>query len=130
MLFDDFVENQKLGESRYCIRPELVTQWRSLYGRPGAGNGDLRVPLGFLPVIKMRAYMEVCAVRPPGNIHGEQSYEIGDLPQIDDTVVTDVVCARKEVRNGRRWVLFHTRTYDPSNGHEYATGDMKIAWAR
>lgn len=130
MLFDDFVENRKLGESRYQIRPDLVAQWRALYGRQSKDGAGGRIPIGFLPIIKMRAYMEACPVRPPGNIHGEQSYDIGDLPRIGDTVVTDVECAGKELRSGRRWIHIRTRTYDGESGREYATGTMKIAWAR
>ena len=130
MLFDDFLEHQVLGRSEYYISRELVEQWCDLYGRALDPSGADRIPLGFVPVIKMCAYMDACPIRPPGNIHGGQSYDIRALPKIGETVITEVECAHKEIRKGRRWVHFQTRTSGRESGQDYASGEMKIVWAK
>src|SRR3546814_13419151 len=73
--------------------------------------------------------MQIISARPPGNVHGEQSFEIERLPAIGATVVTDLACVAKEIKRERRWLTFATRTRD-EDGSPLFTGVMKIAWAK
>ncbi|MCR4522221.1 hypothetical protein [Bosea sp. 47.2.35] len=130
MIFDDIQPGANLGRMELNLDPQTVADWRRLFPA-GAEDEDIRlIPVGFLAVIAMRAYTHACPIRPPGNIHGEQSYEIISLPEIGSRVVTDVLCTDKEVRRDRRWVTFGTMTR-AALGHELLfNGVMKVAWSK
>jgi acyl dehydratase len=80
-------------------------------------------------VVAMRAYTDACSERPPGNIHGEQSYEIIRLPEIGTRLVTEVRCAAKEIRGERRWITFTTETR-AADSTPLFNGVMKVAWSK
>jgi acyl dehydratase len=129
MNFDDFVIGAHLGGMELELSSSLIEEWRRLFPQAPAQAGETRIPSGYISVITMRAYMRALRDRPPGNIHGEQSYEVRRLPEIGATVVTDVSCIGKEIRRERRWVTFGTRTRN-SDGVPMFRGEMKIAWSR
>ena len=130
MIFDDIRPGAHLGRMELDLDPQTVADWRRLFPA-GADDEDTRlIPAGFIAVIAMRAYTHACPVRPPGNIHGEQSYEIVSLPEIGSRVVTDVVCADKEIRRERRWVTFETRTRAARGDEPLFNGVMKVAWSK
>lgn len=129
MNFDDFKAGESLGVVEFDLDRETIAQWRALFPAAGMNGDGKRLPAGFVAVVAMRAYTEACSVRPPGNIHGEQSYEILRLPAIGSKVVTEVSCIAKEIKRGRRWLTFETATRS-SRGEPLFRGVMKIAWSR
>lgn len=130
MIFDDIQPGAHLGRMEFDLAPQTIADWRNLFPA-GAEEEDARlIPAGFIAIIAMRAYSQACPIRPPGNIHGEQSYEIIRLPEIGSRVVTDVTCTGKEVKRERRWVTLETRTHAAPGDEPLFNGVMRVAWSR
>ncbi|HEY9569258.1 MAG TPA: hypothetical protein VIR38_14285 [Thalassobaculum sp.] len=129
MNYDDFEVGAGYGSMVFDLQPALIEDWRRLFPQAPARNGETTIPPGYVSIIAMRAYMQIISARPPGNVHGEQSFEIERLPAIGATVVTDLACVAKEIKRERRWLTFATRTRD-EDGSPLFTGVMKIAWAK
>lgn len=129
MNFDDFKAGESLGTLEFDLDWKTIAEWTALFPASEANRNSKQIPAGFVAVVVMRAYTHVCSVRPPGNIHGEQSYEIMRLPEIGSTVVTDVTCTAKEIKRDRRWLTFETTTRSRS-GEFLFRGVMKIAWSQ
>jgi hypothetical protein len=72
--------------------------------------------------------MQLMQDRPPGNIHAGQKFWIPRLPELNERLVTSLRCIGKELRNGRRWVTFGTKTVDAARGVLFQ-GQMKMIWA-
>lgn len=130
MNFDDFEPGTMLGSMELDLDARTVSEWRGLFPAGAASNDPRLIPPGFIAVIAMRAYTHACPVRPPGNIHGEQSYELISLPEIGTRVVTDMICAAKEIKRTRRWVTFETKTRVVETNQPLFNGVMKVAWSR
>ena len=129
MRFDDFTAGISLGTVAIDLDRDTVAQWSALFPQVRTNGDGSDLPAGYVAVVAMRAYTRACSVRPPGNIHGEQSYEIIRLPRIGSTVVTEVSCIAKEIKRERRWVTFETMTRS-REGESLFRGVMKIAWSR
>lgn len=127
MTFDDFEVGAVLGRVTLALERRDLERWSSLYPRDGLSGATM--PLGYVCVIVMRAYMQVCPVRPPGNIHGEQSFDIIGMPEIGSMVTTEVVCVDKAVKRDRKWLKFETSTRSAA-GDLLIRGVMTIAWAQ
>lgn len=129
MIYDELQAGSHLGQMELDLDLQTVTNWRSLFP-PGVTNENAsQIPAGFIAVIAMRAYTHICPVRPPGNIHGEQSYEIFSLPEIGSRVITELICKDKAIKRERRWITFETRTYTALGKAPLFNGVMKIAWS-
>jgi len=129
MNFDDFEVGARYGSMKLELDRSLIDDWRLLFPQAPARTGETAIPLGYVSIIAMRAYMHAVSVRPPGNVHGEQTFEVERLPDVGASVITDLSCIDKEIKRERRWVTFETRTRGV-DGSLLFTGVMKIAWAR
>jgi hypothetical protein len=129
MNFDDFKPGVSLGALEFDLDRKTIAEWSSLFPASETNRNSKQIPAGFVAVVAMRAYTHVCSIRPPGNIHGEQSYEIVRLPEIGSTIVTEVACTAKEIKRERRWLTFETTTRSRS-GESLFRGVMRIAWSR
>lgn len=124
MLYDDFTPGQEMGTAAYRLDAEAVRRWRRLF--PDDETGEL-MPHGMIAVVSMRAYGEAIPLRPPGNIHAAQHFELLRLPRIGEELVTSVGCLSKEIRRDRRRVTLATETR--GSGGPAFRGRMTVLWA-
>ncbi|MBC9177270.1 hypothetical protein [Pseudoroseomonas ludipueritiae] len=124
MLYGDFTPGLGMGSAAYRLDAEAVARWRRLF--PDDETGEL-MPHGMIAVVSMRAYGEVIPLRPPGNIHAAQHFELLRLPRIGEELVTSVSCLSKEIRRGRRRVTVTTETR--GSGGPAFRGRMTVLWA-
>lgn len=124
ILYGDFAPGQGMGSATYRLDLEAVARWRRLF--PDDETGEL-MPHGMIAVVSMRAYGEVIPLRPPGNIHAAQHFELLRLPCIGEELVTTVGCLSKEIRRDRRRVTLATETR--GSGGPAFRGRMTVLWA-
>jgi len=125
LTFEDFVVDAELGRHDITLDTALLDSWKKVF--PTDQPGDA-VPLGMVAIVSMRSYAAVVLARPPGNLHGTQSYHITRLPAAGETVTTLVKVTGKEQKRERRWVHFRTETRDVTGGLCFF-GSSVIAWA-
>lgn len=124
-IFDAFPVNTTLGTGELTLTDELVDAWMRLFPEE---RSDGRMPAGMVAVVSMRAYAEVVAPRPPGNVHGAQHFTIVERPRRGERLVTVVSCLATEVKRDRRWVHLATETAG-DDGTPRFRGRMTILWA-
>lgn len=124
MLYGDFAPGQDMGSAAYRLDADAVARWRRLF--PDDETGDL-MPHGMIAVVSMRAYGQVIPLRPPGNIHAAQHFELLRLPRIGEELVTSLACLSKEIWRDRRRVTLATETRG-SSGPAFR-GRMTVLWA-
>ncbi len=123
--FDTIPVAQTLGSRELALTDELVDAWLRLFPED---RRDGWMPAGMVAVVSMRAYADVVAPRPPGNVHGAQRFEIVKPPRVGERLVTAVACRDKEVKRERRWVHLSTDTVG-DDGTPRFRGQMTILWA-
>lgn len=126
LVFDDFAEGALLGEHTMCIDRAMLDGWADLFPEDDVSGA---IPAGLVAVVSMRSYTNVVAARPPGNVHGMQSYAIERLPLPGEPLRTEVWCRSKQIRKERRWIEFETTTYDATGARLFG-GVATLAWAR
>ncbi|GHF65343.1 hypothetical protein [Seohaeicola zhoushanensis] len=124
--FEDFEPGRSFGSVPVTLDDRLWSNWTRLY--PGDSACAPEMPEGMTAVLVMKAYMELVAPRPPGNVHASQSFEVTRLPRLGETVTTTVTCTGKELRNGRRWIDLATESRDAEGQHLF-NGRMRMIWA-
>lgn len=123
--FDALPVATTLGSRDLTLSEDLVNAWLSLFPED---QDDGRMPAGMVAVVAMRAYADVVAPRPPGNVHGAQRFEIVERPRVGERLVTAVSIRDKEVKRDRRWVHLATDTIG-EDGTPRFRGRMTILWA-
>ena len=127
LTFDKFPVGNSLGTHSFTIDASTLRLWRKLYcdeGRPGPV-----VSPGMVTMIVMRAYITVLRPVPEGNIHAGLSLEMRKLPEIGNTLTTEITVSNKEVRKGRLWVYMDIMTRD-DHDRVICIGKTKSIWAR
>lgn len=124
-LFDTLSEGTAFGTQVLHLSDTLMGRWTSLYPDD---EPDGRMPAGMIAVASMRAYSDLVAPRPPGNVHGSQRYEMLRRPEVGERLTTSIACAGKEVKRDRRWVHFDTETRG-EDGTPCFRGRMTVLWA-
>ena len=127
LTFDKFPVGNSLGTHSFTIDASTLRLWRKLYSDEG-GSGPMVSP-GMVTMIVMRAYITVLRPVPEGNIHAGLSLEMHKLPEIGDTLTTEITVSNKEVRKGRLWVYMDIMTRD-DHDRVICTGKTKSIWAR
>ena len=123
--YDDFVVGKEIGAETMTLGPQLFSAWARVFPEECQTN---LAPPGMIAVVTMRAFTTVVAPRPPGNVHGSQSYEVKRLPRAGEVLTTRITCLGKEIKRGRRWVYFGSET--SGDGDDFCFGGrMAIAWA-
>lgn len=126
MTFDTFAPGHCFGSVPVTLDHRLWSNWTRLY--PDDASCAPEMPEGMTAVLVMKAYMELVAPRPPGNVHASQSFEVTRLPTIGQTVTTSVTCTGKELRSGRRWIDLATDSHGADGEHLFK-GRMRMIWA-
>jgi hypothetical protein len=125
-LFDTFEPGKTIGSRTLTLDRDLLEQWFALY--PDDRDSE-RMPPGMMAAVYSRAYSSILQPRPPGNVHGQQSFTVSKLPVVGDTLVTDLRCEGKEVKGERRWVRFASDTRR-ADGELMFSGLMTTLWAK
>lgn len=117
---------REIGREELVLSPGLVEPWCRLF--PEDGETGETMPTGMVAIVAMRAYTQVVTPRPPGNVHGEQRFDITRLPKVGETLVTVVSCVSKTLKKEHRWIEFATDTLD-LEGRPLFAGRQTILWA-
>jgi acyl dehydratase len=83
-----------------------------------------------LSMIVIDAVLTHHAPRPPGGIHGGQTFKVTRMPRIGETLLTEVKCLSKEIKKDRKWVKASTTTTIKGTGEVVLTGVMTSLIAR
>lgn len=126
LLFEGFTPGRDFGEAVLRLDERLVRRWIRLF--PRDAECLPAVPEGMVSVVIMRAYIDRCGPRPPGNVHTSQGFHLRQMPKIGDTLRTRMTCASAETRKGRGWVTIASETRDEA-GTILFTGEMRLIWA-
>lgn len=128
MLFDDFQPGQALGDHQEVFDQSLAASWRSLFGlAPGRSPHPGELP-SLAVALAMRAYLSVVSPRPPGNVHARQQFQMLAMPEVDETIVTSVICVGKEYRRERRYVDIQVEGRG-RDARPLFVGEMSLIWA-
>lgn len=105
ILFDDFVPGALVGEREQIYSAEQAQRWQAIFGAPEQADGGHAAEGASMAVVNMmRAYLEVVAPRPPGNVHAKQQLKMQAIPQQGESIRVAVRCVSKEMRRERRYV--------------------------
>ena len=123
--FSAFHPGRVLGTHREHLSRSTIDRWCGLFPEDKAGAA---MPAGMVAAVTMRAYSEILADRPPGNVHASQRFSIHALPSAGADLVTELRCTSKEIRKERRWIEIASATHD-GKGTLLFTGIMRTIWA-
>ena len=124
--FERFEAGALIGSSSQQISEEIVESWTSIYEPL---NGRESLPYGITQLVTMKAYADVVAPRPPGNIHAAHRCHLYELPTISNVLTADVYCIEKYVRRNRNMVDFRVDVKDAVSGRPLCQSVLKICWA-
>lgn len=124
--FDNFKAGELLGRQALTLEQPLVDQWVELFPEDRNTRG---MPPGMTAVVFSRAYSRILQPRPPGNVHGEQTFTLSQMPQIGDQLMTDLWCTNKTLKGTHRWIQFTSETRKAS-GELLFSGQMTTLWAK
>lgn len=129
ILFDHFSPGDVLGECTQCYDPAQIQRWQSLFGHTESdGAGGFAEQAGIATVMMMRAYLQIVAPRPPGNIHAGQKMHMQSQPHPGETVTLVVRCLDKTLRRERRFIELGV-TCLGADGRSIFTGQLTLIWA-
>ncbi|MBI5255831.1 MAG: MaoC family dehydratase [Burkholderiales bacterium] len=109
------------GARDFAVDETTVSKWRSVYPHdddPGV------MPAGMLAMIVIDAVLTLNAPRPPGGVHGGQTFDVRRMPRIGETLRTDVWCLDKEIKKERKWVRVRSETRAVGSNELLFTGVM------
>jgi acyl dehydratase len=129
VLFEHFEPGSLMGEYSETYSPALAQRWQAIFGdTEAAGAGGPAEQAGMAVVMMMRAYLNVVAPRPPGNIHARQKVQLHGLPRPGETVRAAVRCMSKSMRRERRYIELRVEG-SGENGRPLFAGDLTLIWA-
>ena len=128
-LFDDFVPGTVLGEGNETYDAAQVKRWQSLFGNTDAdGAAGPAEQASLATLMMMRAYLNIVAPRPPGNIHAGQNLNLCGLPRPAETVRLAVRCIDKALRRERRFVELGV-ICNGDDDRDIFSGKLTLIWA-
>ena len=119
--YDYYVPGKVYGVKEFTVDETVVAKWRTVY--PGDNDPGV-VPGGMLAMIVIDAVLTLNAPRPPGGVHGGQTFDVRRMPRIGETLLTEVKCLDKEIKKDRKWVRVATTTRSKDAGEIVLTGIM------
>ena len=123
ILFNDLQPGAVMGEWVETYSDTQARQWQILFG-----SGAEAAQAGSMATVyMMRAFLNVVAPRPPGNIHAKQLLRMHGLPRIGETLTMTVVCESKEIRRDRRYVELSVKA--TGEGGPLFEGLISLIWA-
>lgn len=127
--FDRFEAGALIGTSVLPVTDSDAERWMALFPRADGAPRPDRLPAGLAVALMMRGYMNILGDRPPGNVHAEQTLAWGEPIRPGGEVVVSLRCLAKDLRNGRRWVMFENRV-TAASGLLHLQGRMRMLWAQ
>lgn len=121
--FEKFEPGRVMGEATVAYDSSLGAGWQAIFGSAPTGMGA-----GLAVVLMMRAYLDVVAPRPPGNVHARQQFSLQNLPAAGEAIRSSIRCAHKEMRRERRYVELEC-TGTGAGERPIYTGRMTLIWA-
>ena len=109
------------GARSFAVDESTVAKWRSVH--PNDDDPGV-MPAGMLAMIVIDAVLTLNAPRPPGGVHGGQTFDIRRMPRIGETIRTDVWCLDKEIKKDRKWVRVRSETRAVGSNELLFTGVM------
>lgn len=129
ILFDDFVPGSSLGEIELPFEPALAQSWQAIFGsQPEDGAGGGAEGASMAVVMMMRAFLNVVAPRPPGNVHARQQLHLSGTPRTAEVIRTEMRCIGKEIKRERRYVELQALGTG-EGGRPLFDGRMSLIWA-
>lgn len=119
--YDHYQPGQYYGARDFAVDAARVAQWRSVY--PNDDDAGV-MPAGMLAMIVIDAVLTLNSPRPPGGVHGGQSFDVQRMPRIGETLRTEVWCLDKEIKKERKWVRVRSETRHVGSGELLFTGIM------
>ncbi|MFT0852027.1 hypothetical protein VRY85_14780 [Achromobacter sp. F4_2707] len=105
ILFEDFQPGTLMGERVEVYDDKQAQRWMAIFGSASAGEPHDAAQAASMAIVgMMRAYLDVVAPRPPGNVHTKQKLTMHALPQLGEAMRIRVTCAGKEMRRARKYV--------------------------
>jgi hypothetical protein len=99
--YDVYEPGKSYGSDDFMVEAARVEQWIHNFPDEIMVN---HMPLGMIVLVQQQAFNRVITPRTRGNVQGEQTFEIRRLPAVGSMIATEVRCAQKYIRKGRRWV--------------------------
>jgi hypothetical protein len=125
--YDHYEVDKIYGVKEFVVDEAVVAKWRAVYPQD---NEASVMPAGMLSMIVIDAVLTHHAPRPPGGIHGGQTFNVTRMPRIGETLLTEVKCLSKEIKKDRKWVKASTTTTIKGTGEVVLTGVMTSLIAR
>ena len=127
--FEDFKPGAVMGEGVEVFDEKLAQRWQKIFGdQPADGANGAAEGASLAVVMMMRAYLNVVAPRPPGNVHARQRFSLESTPRQGEAIRTVIACMGKELKRERRYVELQAwGTGD--EGRSIFTGRMTLIWA-
>lgn len=119
--YDHYEPGKVYGVKEFTVDDAVVAKWRTVY--PGDNDPGV-MPAGMLAMIVVDAVLTHNAPRPPGGVHGGQTFDVNRMPRIGETLLTEVKCLDKEIKKNRKWVRALTTTRSKDTGELLLTGIM------
>lgn len=124
--YERFTPGAVLGDWEERLDANLLAVWDRLFGAQ-AQDAPAR-QAGLAVALMMRAYLNIVAPRPPGNIHARQELAVRNLPLAGEVVRSRVRCLDKEMRRDRRYLQLEV-SGKGAGGRALYTGKMNLIWA-
>lgn len=129
LTFDRLEVGKTYGQEEFECSVEKVNQWKEIYADGTKEKNVLRtVPAGMCGVIVMNTCDKALSGRPPGNVHGSQTFQYHKPIPVGDTVITKLSIEDTILKKDRKWVTIKTETHS-ADGTLLIEGRMKILWA-
>jgi hypothetical protein len=127
--FEDFNPGAVMGESVEVFDEKLAQGWQKIFGdQPADGANGAAEGASLAVVMMMRAYLNVVAPRPPGNVHARQRFSLESPPRRGEAIRTVIACVEKAFKRERRYVELQARGTG-EEGRPIFTGRMTLIWA-
>jgi hypothetical protein len=127
--FEDFNPGAVMGESVEVFDEKLAQRWQKIFGdQPADGANGAAEGASLAVVMMMRAYLNVVAPRPPGNVHARQRFSLESPPRQGEAIRTVIACVEKAFKRERRYVELQARGTG-EEGRPIFTGRMTLIWA-
>jgi hypothetical protein len=127
--FEDFNPGAVMGESVEVFDEKLAQGWQKIFGdQPADGANGAAEGASLAVVMMMRAYLNVVAPRPPGNVHARQRFSLESPPRQGEAIRTVIACVEKAFKRERRYVELQARGTG-EEGRPIFIGRMTLIWA-
>ncbi len=119
--YDHYEPGKSYGTRDFSVDDATIAKWRSVYPND---NDPGVMPGGMLAMISIDAVLTLNSPRPPGGVHGGQTFDILRMPRIGETLRTEVWCLDKEIKKDRKWVRVRSETRAVGSGELLFSGIM------